>query len=110
MKGLPPPPPKPTAPSVAATPTPAQQTPTAPSQEASEEQEPEQSSSQQAQPGQEKGASGDQLVPQPAVDQNRPPVKPQLRRPSAPATQVLFLLRLNVAAAPTAGTEKLLYP
>lgn len=86
---LPPPPPKPSAPSVAPTPTPAQQTPTAPSQEPSTEQEPEQSSSQQEQEQeapQDQGPSTDQLVPQPPVDQNRPPVKPQ-RRPSAPAPQ-----------------------
>ena len=94
VQTLPPPPPKPSAPSVAPTPTPAQQTPTAPSQEPSTEQEPEQSSSQQEQEQeapQDQGPSTDQLVPQPPVDQNRPPVKPQ-RRPSAPAPQVLPLL------------------
>ena len=96
VQTLPPPPPKPSAPSVAPTPTPAQQTPTAPSQEPSAEQEPEQSSSQQEQEQeqeapQDQGPSTDQLVPQPPVDQNRPPVKPQ-RRPSASAPQVLALL------------------
>ncbi len=95
MQGLPPPPPKPSAPSVAPTPTPAQQTPTAPTQEPSDEQEPEQSSSQQQQQqppaAQEKGPANDQLVPQPAVDQNRPPVKPQQRRPSAPAASQVTL-------------------
>ena len=90
LQGLPPPPPRPDAASIAPTPTPAQQTPTAPSHEPSAEQEPEQSSSQeeqQQQLPQEKDTSSDQPVPQPAVDQNRPPVKPQ-RRPAAPAPQV----------------------
>ena len=90
LQGLPPPPPRPSAPSVAPAPTPAQQTPTAPSLEPSAEQEPEHSSSQEQQQqdaGQEKGASSNQAVPQPAVDQNRPPVKPQ-RRPAAPSSQV----------------------
>ena len=101
LQGLPPPPPRPDAASVAPTPTPAQQTPTAPFLEASDEQEPEQSSTQeeqQQQSPQEKDTSNDQPVPQPAVDQNRPPVKPH-RRPSAPAPQVSSCCHCSVATA-----------
>ncbi|KAL3159592.1 hypothetical protein ABBQ38_010004 [Trebouxia sp. C0009 RCD-2024] len=92
-QGLPPPPPRPETSSLAPSPTPPQQPPSAPSHDSPTEQEPEQIPNQEPQPeqqqeqaSQEQGASNDQPVPQPAVDQNRPPVKPQ-RRPSAPAPQ-----------------------